>query len=614
MAGKSSYSKTFVWIILGLLILGLAGFGATNLSGTIRTIGTAGDQLISVDDYARELQREIRATEAQIGQSMTMEQARAAGIDQMVLARLVSLASLDNEVAQLGLSIGDENLQKEILEIPAFSGIDGSFDRESYRFALSQAGLNESEFEDDLRAESARTLVQGAIIAGVTMPDPMADAILGFVAARRNFVWAGLDTSSLAEPLAEPTDDDLRAFYDAHADEFRLPETKRISYVLLTPDMLVDQVELDEDAARALYDERADEYILPERRLVERLNFADDAAASDAMAQLEVGGTTFEQLVDARGLALGDIDMGDVTANDLGDAAEAVFAAEIGDVVGPLPTSLGPALFRVNGILAARSTSFEDALDELRDELASDRARRLVDAQAQSIDDLLAGGATLQEIANETDMELGQIDWSIGNFDGVAAYDAFRNAAASVTDTDFPAIDFLEDGGIFAIQLDNVLPPRPEPFRDARNGVIDGWTLEQTETALRAQAESAVAQMASGADFNEAGLQPRIENGLTRSAYIEGTPPDFMTQVFDMDVGEVRVISGSGTVQIVRLDALGAPEESAELQQLRDAITRESSQALSQALFEAYVRDVQLRAKPQIDQRALNAVQASFYQ
>ncbi|MFT7595245.1 MAG: peptidyl-prolyl cis-trans isomerase D, partial [Paracoccaceae bacterium] len=154
-AGVKTLSKTFVWILLGLLVAGLAGFGAVNLTGTIRTVATVGGQSISVDQYGRELQREIRGLEAQTGQTMPMAQVRQLGLDQVVLTRLVSLASLDDEVANLGMSIGDANLQQEILEIPAFQGIDGKFDREGYRFALEQARLNETEFESDLRAEAA---------------------------------------------------------------------------------------------------------------------------------------------------------------------------------------------------------------------------------------------------------------------------------------------------------------------------------------------------------------------------------------------------------------------------------------------------------------------------
>jgi peptidyl-prolyl cis-trans isomerase D len=52
-AGKNSISKTFVWILMGLLFVGLAGFGATSLTGTIRTVAQVGDESISVDAYVR---------------------------------------------------------------------------------------------------------------------------------------------------------------------------------------------------------------------------------------------------------------------------------------------------------------------------------------------------------------------------------------------------------------------------------------------------------------------------------------------------------------------------------------------------------------------------------
>lgn len=611
-ARVKQFSKTFVWILLGLLVAGLAGFGATNLSGNVRTVAKVGDETVSVDAYARELRREIRAVEAQTGQAMQMSEVRASGLDQQVLAQLIGLASIDNEVAELGLSVGDEKLQKEIVAIAAFQGIDGKFDREAYRFALDQAGVKETEFEADLRKEAARTLVQAAIVGGVSMPDTLVNTLVDYVAARRSFTMAVLTAEDLDAPLPEPDEATLKAYYDAHAEQFTLPETKQITYVTLTPEMIVDQVEVDEAALRELYDARKADYSVPERRLVERLAFADEAAASSAMAQIEVGGTTFEALVEARGLSLTDVDLGDLAASDLGAAAEAIFAAGIGAVVGPLPSDLGPALYRVNGVLEARETSFEGARDDLREELAAERARRMIETQAQDIDDLLAGGATLEELAQETDMQLGKIDWSVNSAEGVAAYDAFREAAQNVSPEDFPEVGYLEDGGIFALRLDDTLPPRPEPFDDARDRVITGWTLQQTEAALKAQAETVLAGLTSDADFAETGLKVQVENGLTRTAYLDGTPPDFMTQVFEMEPGEMRVIGAGERMQIVRLDEVLPPADTPDLEQMRQGYGQQLDQVLAQALFEAFARDARLRAHPTLDQRALNAVQSSF--
>ncbi|WP_164659162.1 peptidyl-prolyl cis-trans isomerase [Tropicibacter sp. Alg240-R139] len=611
-AGVKSLSKTFVWILMGLLMLGLAGFGATNLTGTVRTVATVGSQTVSVDDYARELQREIRAVEAQTGQSLPMAQARQLGVDRIALANLVNLASLDNEVSELGVSIGDTNLQQEILEVPAFQGVDGNFDREGYRFALEQAGLSEAEFEDDLRRESARTLVQGAIMGGVEMPSTMTDLIIDYVYARRSFTVATVSAEALTTPVPTPTDTQLQTFYDENSDQFTLPETKRLTYALLSPEMLLDQVELDDASVLRLFEEREAQYNQPERRLIERLVFADEAAALDAKAQLEVGGTTFERLVEERDLSLADIDLGDVAADQMGEAAEAIFAAEVGDVVGPLPSSLGPALFRVNGTLAARVTAFENVEAELRDELAAERARRLIEAQAEDINDLLAGGATLEELTGETDMTVGEIDWTTESSDGVAAYAGFREAAQAVRDGDFPEIGFLEDGSIFALRLNEVLPPRPEPLDSAHERVAAVWTATETNAALSAQADSVLTTLVTEGDFAATGLPTRVENGLTRTAFLDGVPVDFMNQVFEMEPGELRVIAGQGRAFIVRLDDILPPADSAELQQTQDAVAVQMNQALSRNLFDVYVRDAQTRAQPTLDQRALNAVQANF--
>ncbi|WP_300066325.1 peptidyl-prolyl cis-trans isomerase [uncultured Ruegeria sp.] len=611
-AGTKSLSKTFVWILMGLLMLGLAGFGAVNLSGTVRTVAQVGNESVSVDTYVRELQREIRAIEAQTGQPLQMSQARELGLEQLALSRLTALAALDNEVALLGISIGDENLQEDIVSIPAFQGVNGTFDREAYRFQLEQVGMTDSEFESDLRKESSRTLVQGAVISGVKMPETMTSILTDYIGARRSFTVATVGGDALSEPVAEPTDAQVQTFYDENTDQFTLPRTKRLTYAILSPEMLLDTVEVDEDSLRRLYDQRSAEFQQPERRLVERLNFPNEDAANDAKAQLEVGGTTFERLVQDRELELSDIDLGDVTRDDLGDAADAVFAAEVDAVVGPLPSVFGPALFRINGTLAANNVPFEEAEPALREELASDRARRLIEAQSEDINDMLAGGATLEELAGETEMELGQIDWTRDSAERVAAYDGFRTAAEAVREGDFPEVAFLEDGSIFALRLNEELPQRPEPFESARDRVAEAWRQAETNKALQALANTAVTQLATDGDFAATGLPFRVENGLTRTAFLEDVPASFMADVFAMDPGELRVIGGSGTALIVRLDEVLPPAETDELRQVQQALAAQMDQALAQNIFDAYVRDAQTRARPVIDQQALNAVQSSY--
>ncbi|WP_413221130.1 peptidyl-prolyl cis-trans isomerase [Tritonibacter mobilis] len=606
-------SKTFVWILMGLLFVGLAGFGAINVSGTTRTLATVGDATVSVDDYARALQQEQRAIQAQSGRSIPLSQLISMGVDRGVLSGLVASAALDNELGELGLSVGDEVLLKEITQISAFQGSDGSFSRDNYRFALDNAGLSEADFEEDMRSETARTLLQGAITGGTRMPAVLGETLTDYIGARRSFAYVRLSENDVILTAVEPTEDELKTFYETHIEDFTLPETKVITYATLRPDALVDEVEVDETALRALYEERDAEFNVPERRLVEQLVFPNEDAAATAKAQLDVGGTTFETLVEERELTLSDIDMGDVAIDTLGAAGDAVFAAEIGDVVGPLPSEFGPALYRVNGVLEANFTSFEDALPTLREELALDRARRVIETRSEGIDDALAGGATLEELAKEENgMVLGQLDWTADTTDDIAAYDTFRNAAEAVTIEDFPAVDYLEDGSLFALRLDEVLAPRPQPFEDARTAVTEAFKGDRIAKALAEQADQIkAATEANDGQFPE-DREVVEQTGLTRTAYLDQTPVDLLNQVFEMEVGEVRVVSDAEGTVVVRLDETLPPDDGNDMQFLTQALNEQLNQSLSNEIFQIYLQAVQSRARPQVNQQAVNSVHATF--
>lgn len=610
--GTKNLSKTAVWVLMGLLILGLGGFGVTSLSGSLRTVGQVGDKYIDIDDYARSLSQEMRAVSAETGDQLSFAQAQAIGLDQAVLARIVRARALDHETEQMGLSVGNENLRDEILNIPAFKGVDGSFDRDAYRFALEQAGTSEAEFETQLREEVSRSLLQGAIMAGTTMPDTYAKTLVGFLGETRDFTWTRLGTSDLAQPLPEPSDETLRTYYDANLGDYELPETKRITYAVLLPEYLVDDIEIAEADLRAEYDARIDQYNQPERRLVERLVYLDDAEAERAAAQLEVDGTTFEALVQERGLALSDIDLGDVSRLELDAAGETVFNAEVGDVVGPLASAIGPALFRINGVLPAQKTTFEQAKTSIRLELAADAARRQIAVLGEEFNDMMAGGATLEDLEVETDMQLGKIDWFPALGDDIAAYNGFRDAATTLTADDFPEIVQLNDGGIVAMRLEEVLAPRPAPFEDAKLNVQGNYEAEQTEIKLTAQAEAVLPALQAGESFASQALDSIVEEDTDRSAFVQGTPPAFMTEVFGMDPGDVRIVPSFGSILIVRLDGITPVGDTEEAQTETANLSTEMGQILASELFNVFGEDVVMRAGPQINQQALNAVHANF--
>ncbi|MEP1766510.1 MAG: SurA N-terminal domain-containing protein [Sulfitobacter sp.] len=612
MAKKSNVGKTAMWGLMALLFVGLGGFGAINLSGDIRTIGTVGEKSIPVDTYARQIQQELNAISRQSGTPMSFAQAQNLGLDRAVLQRIMRDRALDHEATQMGLSVGDALLRDRLVQIAAFQGVDGKFDRDGYTQALRSAGLNEAEFEISLREEAARQLLQGAVSSGVEMPAAYAETLVAYVSEERDFTWVLLEEDTLETPIATPDTETLKAYFDANADSFVLPATKKITYAWLNPTDILDQVDVPEEDLRTEYENRDAQYNQAARRLVERLVFADQDAADQAAAALEVGGTSFEALVNDRGLALADVDMGDVDQASLGDAGETVFAGEVGDVVGPAPSDLGPALFRINAILPAQHISFEDALPELRDALASDRAIRLVEAQAEDFDDRLAGGSTLEELAEQTDMVLGQIDWTAESTQAIAAYEDFRRAAASAVEGAFPQIAQLDDGGVFALRLDEALPERPATHEDVTEQVSTRWREDQIVQQLRALADTTKTAVEAGTPLADQGLEERVVSAQTRNGFIPRTPAGFMAEVFKMSEGDIQILEGTDTVVMVRLDAVHAADDTEEAQALVAQLRTQQNEALARNLLEIYADDTLLRAGQNIDARAVTAVNVNF--
>jgi len=618
MAKKTSVQNIFVWILMALLVVGLAGFGIDGfLSQTVRSIGQVGGRDISTNNYSRSLQQEIRAIEQQFGQAIPFAQVQAMGLDAQVRARLVTQAALESEAERIGISVGDDTVQRTVTAIPAFRGPGGGFDRDTYRFTLQNAGQTPSEFEAEIRRDAARGILQAATAAGVDTPQAMRDALLDHYAARHSFALFTLAEDQLEAEVAAPSEAEIDAYYSANPDQFTAPEIRSITYAWLTPAMVLDTIDVDAEALQQLYDSRRADYVQPERRLVERLVFPDTDTATAAMARIEGGEASFEDIVTERGLSLDDTDMSDVTEGALGAAGAPVFAlTEPGSVTGPHPTTLGPALFRMNAILSAQETTLDEVEDELRTELASDRARRVIADDFDLYEDLLAGGASIEDLAAETLMELGQIDWSEETSSGIAAYAEFREVAATAGTDDFPEVHVMDDGGIFALRLDAITPPAPRPLDDVRDEVAAAARAQAVDAALAAQAQALSTDLArvGAAALAEAQEIPFDSfEQITRTDTLPGLPTALLDAVFDSEPGApvVHVTDEQAYIAVVT-DRQPPDPEDAQTLRLVGAIDEQIGGALAQDVFGYFARALEREAGISFNEAAIQAVHANF--
>lgn len=606
-------SKTFVWILLGLLIIGLAGFGTGNFGGRANSVGSVGEKTIGVNEYVRALQNQINAASAKFGTEISFQQAQLFGIQQQALSRLVVEKTLENEADLLGISSSDETVHNKLMTVNAFQGVDGSFDRTAYDFALQNVGLSESEFEQQLRDEEARLLIQRAVLGGINMQSSFGDYAMKYFLEARAIAILELDETDLPSPIAVPAENILKTHYEENIDLFSLPKSKSITYVILTPEMLVDQISVEDDVLLKLYEKNIDAYKQPERRLVERLNYLDLAAAERAEERLKSGDVDFDGLVKERGLTLNDVDLGDVSRNDLGEASEAVFDISSGETTAVLETDMGAAIYRVNGILNAQEISFEEVREELKREFAFDQARRLIELEQMRLDDLLAAGATLEELERESEMSLETTIYYDGLDTGIASYTAFRSAAKEVTGSDFPSIIPISGGGILALRLNQILPQRPQDFDIVKEDVKSNWHQDALREALDALGNEKIQLAQNGEPLANLGPKYRTAENVQRNGNIADIPDSVVARAFELNDGEFGIVEGKEQVYVVQPLAITEGNgDSEQARLIKEAFVTELNQALANDLFQIFISQVQQSVGVTLNDQALNAVHTNL--
>ena len=603
---KTSVSKIFVWILLGFLFVGLIGFGTGNLSGNIKTIGKIGQTDITVNQYVRALQTELRNTSQQFGQQLTFQQLQAFGIQQTVLARLVTDKLLENEASKLSISVSDETVRNNIISLNAFKGPDGNFNQEAYNFALENAGYTSTEFEEEIRAETARKILSQSILSGNLTNKFQAQILASFLLEERSFNIQILTPEKFNIGITDPSNKQLESFLETNIGKYTVPESKSITYAVLEPQMLIDEIESNDTILRQLYDEQKQKYNKPEERTVERLSFLTMDDAKTVMSNMKKSLTDFDKLISDRNLSDQDVYYGTFTKEQLLEGNEQVFTGKVGEVVGPVETDLGPVIFRIREIIPAENIPFKEAKADLEIEHKLSESIKLIDGKIEESQNLLAAGGTLEELQKELSFRLENILFNSEANIPILENKVFFDTAQITKINDFPEIKELPNGGLFAMRVDEIIKARQMEIDEIRTELTNAWQKQEIQIKLDETAENMLRlHQYKGKILNF--------NKVTRDESLPDLPAGIIDEAFKLSIGEGIVISGEGESFILRLTNISNADLSSDTAKLLvSQINNQLNNSLSADLFESFANMARIYSKLDLKEQALNAVHSSF--
>ena len=480
---KSKINKFFAWIIVLLLVLGLAGFGLQDVLSRWGTskLATVGEVEISTEEFGQSFIREINYISQNIGKNLTIEEAKSFGLHLQVVERLINRSLLDQLLIDLKISVGDVLLLKNLKTNPNFKNAEGNFDRKKYNDYLSKINLSENEFEKILRNDLSRGLFTQILDPNFNHNQNIVKTIAGYIGEEREVKLYKLNYDTNTS-LQDFNKDEVRKFYENNKNNYSSKSIRKYSLLNINQSQFLNEIEITEEEIQNIYEERKQNFTQPEFRELSRIIFQTSDLANEALNKILSNEKTFEQIGKDLNLNRKEINFGTYSKIDLDDElSDFIFDAKIkkNSIVGPINGELGFELYKVNKIIPEFVLGEEKAKSQIINEIQLENSLNKLSEMMPEVEDMIASGETLEEIARKYQMNIENIEISKG--DELPKKYRNKNLKTYFDEASNDNSDLLqiEDNTFISIRLDEEIEPIIPSFEKIYDQLLDDYKISQ---------------------------------------------------------------------------------------------------------------------------------------
>lgn len=567
--GSTKASK----VMLSVLVFCFVGWGVAEY--LTKQVGmeavTVNGEGLSVQELDQLYQARMQQLANLMGGRVAPEVLRELKMDQVVMTEAVNRAIMRQTASHLGLMPATDAVRDEIFAMPEFKGIDG-FDANRYQSAVSRAGLTTAAFEKSVAQDmSVRLMGQ---LAMVKAPAPEAIApLLALDSARYDVEWLRIAPATLPA-MPEPSDAQLEGFLRENSNVFMVPERRDVLVLAVTPDHLASSTEVTDEQVAEYYAANKTLYDIPEKRLVRHILLASEKEATDLRPQvtdMEALKTLAAQHSTDTASAKDGGSIGLVAKDEVVDAfANAAFGMGIGEVSAPVQTPFGWHILVVEKIEPAHTLPMTEVkpgiIAALKDQVAEEA---MYDIQ-QQIDDKVAGGANLEDVAKDIGLSVKKYPRLAANEEALPQ--ELHNAAFGVEAGEVSSPVEGTDGSVTYVQATSVTPAQEPPLADVRDRVKTVFLAAQRSAALQGRGDAVLKAFEEGSTLEQAAMKANVSAGRGTLSLkgVDDAPTwlhPYLTRLMQVPTGEVLnsvLIDGDDAV-VVRVGGreITAPDAAA---------------------------------------------------
>jgi len=517
-ASSNWLGKAVMAAVVGFLVISFAIWGIGDIfRGFGRsTVAKIGRTEVTIEQFRTLYNDRLQQYSRQLGRPISADQARATGLDRLVTGQIFSEILLDERARALGLALSDSEVAKLITNDPAFRGPNGQFDRFRFEQTIRNAGYTEARFVAEQRRQMLRRELAGTIASGLNAPKALVEALNRYQNEQRSIEYVLLDRA-LAGEIASPPPEALAKYFEDRKILFRTPEYRKLVVVSLIPSEQARWIEISDADLKRAYEERRARYATPERRHILQIDFPNAEAAS-AAAERIAKGTSFAEIAKELGKSEKDIDLGTVPKSAMIDrpVADAAFALKEGEVSAPVQGRFGTVLVQVLKIEPEQVRPLEQVAGELKQELATARAKSEIFDVYNKIEDARAEGKSLEEAAANLKLEARTVEVDRSGRDPagtpVKLPDAQRLlAGAFTTDIGVERDPLQFQDGYIWYEVTGISPSRERSLDEVKDQVEARWRDQEVATRLDAKATAILEKLKAGETLPQAAAAERLK-------------------------------------------------------------------------------------------------------
>ena len=623
--------KLAAQVILFLMMIPFAFFGVDyyfrggNTADTVATVGKDKITMVEFDQSLRDQQQRARQLMGRNFDAAMFDnpEVRFAVLDQVVNDHLLAGKARDER-----FRVSDAQLRETIASIPAFQE-DGKFSGQRYELYLIGQNTNRVAFEEKVRQDMMSAAIQEPVAAANIVARPSTEKFLGLLEQQREVAIAVIS----AEPFAKDVkigDADVKTFYDKNQTLFQTPELAKIEYLILTADALQASATVDAADVKKQYDTNLKQYSTAEERTVAHMLVAVKPDATDAeraaarkraedlLAKARANPAKFGDLARESsqdpGSAQQGGDLGTFPRGTMVKAFEdAAFAANPGDIVGPVLTDFGWHVIKVNGVKAALVQPFDDVKAQIETDLKRQQAAQKFAASADQFQNLvyeqadgLAGAAKALNLKVEVTPLITRAQAQAlakGNAKFVQALFAPESIQGK---RNTEAIE-IGPNALIAARILDYKPAAPRPFDEVKDEIARQLSRKAASDLAQEAGRAKLTTLIDGKGDKQAGVTFGKPMQIGRNQAQAGIAPDAVALIFQANQDKLPAYVGAtnerGDYSIYKVLAVNTPANSDKAKV--DAASARLSEQVGREMLTAYLASLRSKADVKINQTNL---------